>query len=215
MKRLFNLRNLTAALMASFSFCCLSPSAEALNGITISGVELPAGFRTQGAQTTFIQPDPAYKLYPSYQLQPGRRPGYFVGVNIPALGQADLTNKIGKFQEIYFYYSVPNKGPNVDPNLQIFVQANDGFLHQSDSTVSSTFSDNMHGYSDYYIDALANQFTPSFGSSKVETVSVRYTNSDLHQPTIYFLYPYLRGNKGTYSYNQFFFQTINDQAFNN
>jgi hypothetical protein len=202
-------------MASAFSFCFLAPSANALNGINISGVELPPGFRTQGAQTTFVQPDPAYKGYPSYQLQPGRRPGFFVGVNIPALGQSDLSNKIGKFQEMYFYYSVPNKGPNVDPNLQIFVQADDGFLHQSDSSVSSTFSDHMHGYSDYYIEAFANQFTPSFGSSKVETVSVQYTNSDLQAPTIYFLYPYLRGSKGTYSYNQFFFQTVNDHQFNN
>jgi hypothetical protein len=202
------LRNIAAGVIASAGALSLTaPSAMAYTVITIAGVQ------QSGGQTTFVSLDPAFGLYPAYQLQPASRPIAAVGVNFPALGQPSLAKTIGKLDHIRIFYEVPSQGPSADPGLRYYLQTSDGFLHSA--TAASKFSSTSDSFNVYENLVKADLFAPAL-TATVSSFSLSYTRSAAGN--IYVSFPTIKGSKGKFEWNLpdgFSLKTNNDKQFNN
>jgi len=187
----------------------MMPSALATGQITIAGVQLHNGFRSNGATTTFLSSDPFFG-FPSYQLQPGiRAPLPSVGVNFPSLASGNLPG-IGSLEVSEIFYDVPNLGPPADAGLRYFVQTSDGFLHTATST--SAFFNSGNGVNVYLVAVVPLQFSPLITRPELlSKINIRYASNAAG--TIIFVGAILEGTEGIIDSANF--NTVNDTQFNN
>ena len=214
MTKLVRLRNIAVGLIAST--CALSfmmhPALATSPKITVAGVRTNNNFKGYGAATTFVSPPPPFEDFSQYQLQPAIRPQYpSVGVNFPSRASGILP-AIGSFEELVYFYQVPDLGPSADAGLRYFVQTSDGFLHTASS--ASTLGVSAQGVNVYEVVVQSFQFSPVLVSQTVNTLNIRYA-SNSSAGTIYIMV-FSTSIVGSDNVIDIFnVNTLNDNAFNN
>jgi len=119
---------------------------------------------------------------------------------------------IGSFEELVYFYQVPDLGPSADAGLRYFVQTSDGFLHTASS--ASTLGVSAQGVNVYEVVVQSFQFSPVLVSQTVNTLNIRYA-SNSSAGTIYIMV-FSTSIVGSDNVIDIFnVNTLNDNAFNN
>lgn len=191
--------------------CMISTASGAQASNLTSGVALGGSYK---GTSVYVSSDPLYQAgYPAYlvnTLKPGRLGS---GWNLPAIDSGDgILPDIGNFNELDFYYDVPNFGPNADNNIAVVIQTSDGFSRIAG--ISSFLNSTGNGYNGWGTYLYPSNFSPSFSPNQtvLRTVSIRYNGGI---GPIYLVYPYIYGQNNSLNYASFNYKTLPDPRFNN
>ena len=200
------------------SFVCLlsmSHAAQAAN-YTVNAVA------RLGGQSTYLPPDNTefrgVVFTSSYMLQPSENPNVFsVGMNVPADGaQPSNLGPIGDFQDVEWFYYVANRGPNLNPGLQVFAQTSSGSVHIATVTDAHTrlIRTSRFGVNIYSVVLGPSDFAPPIptgGQIRVplRRLVLRYRGNQPFRLTA----PDILGTSGRFAHDKFRYRTESGTTF--
>lgn len=175
-----------------------------------------------GGQSTYLPPDTTefrgVVFSSSYLLQPSENPNVFsVGMNVPADGaQPSNLGPIGDFQDLEWFYYVPNRGPNLNPGLQVFAQTSSGSVHIATVTDAQTrfFRTSRSGVNIYSFILGPTDFVPPIPTGgqirlTVRRFVLRYRGNQQFRLTA----PDISGTQGRYAHDKFRYRTESGTTF--